>query len=76
MNNTSIRRALYLLAALMIAGGILVRVLHHNADNLDLHLILAGHLLILAGIFIHMKQVTEEQKSQEPRDKHLRQLNN
>ncbi len=64
------------MAALMIAGGFLLRLLHLSANNLDLHLILAGHLLILTGIFIHIKHVTEEHKAQHPTDKHIRQLNN
>jgi len=75
MNRKSIQRGLYLLAVLMIVAGAVLRIGHLAHHNFDLHLILAGHLLVLTAIFIHIKYVTEAERAQEPARNHIRQLN-
>ncbi|OKL42005.1 hypothetical protein [Pontibacter flavimaris] len=69
MKNRTIEKMLYKAAALLAVVGIVLRLLQPAENYLGLYLILAGHILGVAGILMYMKYANEiEQERQTTRE--------
>lgn len=65
MKDRTIEKMLYKFAALLAVVGIILRVLQPADNYLGLYLILAGHILGVAGILMYMKHINEMEQEQE-----------
>ncbi|MCX2739566.1 hypothetical protein [Pontibacter anaerobius] len=64
MKDRTIEKMLYKIAALLAVIGIVLRMLLPSENYLGLYLILAGHILGVAGIFMYMKHTNEMEHEQ------------
>jgi uncharacterized membrane protein YidH (DUF202 family) len=74
MKDRTIEKILYKIAALLAVVGIVLRILQPTDNYLGLYLILAGHILGVAGILMYMKHINEMEQEQESAHKPIKQL--
>ncbi|PTX12232.1 hypothetical protein C8N40_11430 [Pontibacter mucosus] len=64
MQNRTVEKMLYKVAALLAIVGIILRLTQPSENYLGLYFILGGHILGVAGILLYMKHANETE--QEP----------
>ncbi|WP_266202957.1 hypothetical protein [Pontibacter kalidii] len=74
MRNRTIEKMLYKFAALLAVVGIVLRLLQPSDNYLGLYLILAGHILGVAGILMYMKYATEIEQEQKTMQEPVQQM--
>lgn len=76
MKDRVIEKMLYRVAALLAIVGIGLRMVQPSDNYLGLYLILAGHILGVAGILMYMKHANDKEHAQQSMQNPVKQLQN